>query len=333
MSQILVNQDALLRISHLSVTFTKDHGTFRRWKSTVEAVKDISLEIHESEIVAVVGESGCGKTTLARSVVKFVEPTGGSILYQGIDVSSFKINSLMRYRRDVQMVFQDPYESLNPRQDVFRAISNPIRYLLGEKDRSRIQEMVENLMKEVGLDPARFSHRLPHQLSGGERQRVSIARALATDPKLLIADEPTTMLDAAQRFGILHLLSELRSKRKLAVLLITHDLATAKALASRMYVMYLGQLVEMGSTRELISRPHHPYLELILQSSPSLDKSLEKEDPRMRDHASTLEDSWNVQAGCIFRPRCKYATAICSESRPELREKSDLHYAACHNPL
>lgn len=319
----------LLRVSHLTVTFTRQRGIFGR-ASHVRAVNDFSFEIRENEIMSLVGESGSGKTTVARCIMRLASPTSGSILYRGVDINSLTGKASIEYLREVQMIFQDPFESLNSRQDVFTAISIPLRRLAKENDRSKHVEQVSQLLSEVGLHPETTIYKLPHELSGGERQRVSIARALASNPKLLVADEPITMLDASQRLNILSLLMDLKEKRNLTILIITHDLASAKAMSDRTAVIYLGNLVEIGPTERLLSKPHHPYTELILSSTPRLSAETPLEQ---QDLVPEIEESVEVKSGCVYAPRCKYWTDICKKVEPGLVEKSSSHYAACHNPL
>ena len=229
------------------------------------------------------------------------------------------------------MIFQDPFSTLNPRQDVLTSIMLPIRHLLGEKDPEVMRKSAYEIIEEVGLDPAEVAHRFPHQLSGGQRQRVNIARALAPNPKLLIADEPITMLDSEQRLNILSLLRSLKSKRNLTILMITHDLASAKLFSQRMLIMYMGKSVEEGPTKSILSRPFHPYVELIMSAMPDLENEtdLTGED----DILSSIDQPESVSKGCIFRPRCAYATGICSDAEPPLTEKSSARLVACHNPL
>jgi oligopeptide/dipeptide ABC transporter ATP-binding protein len=228
------------------------------------------------------------------------------------------------------MIFQDPFDSLDPRQTVFETVSTPLRLLGGEKDPAKISETVVRLVSEVGLDPNVVLQRLPHQLSGGERQRVNIARALAPSPKVLVADEPVTMVDASQRLEILSLLLDLKSERNLSVILVTHDLASARAMADRIAVMYLGRMVELGSARDVFSNPHHPYTELILSATPTLESGVELTNLSAADQIGKTEI---VSKGCVFRPRCKYSTSVCSEIEPSLELKSSYHLAACHNAL
>jgi peptide/nickel transport system ATP-binding protein len=314
---------ALLSVSSLGVTFTKKHG------STINAVIDVTFNLNKGEVLSIVGESGSGKTTLARCIVGFVPSSGGSVTFDGSPISELqKKKNMQTFRRNVQMIFQDPYESLNPRHDVLTTISIPLRFLCNEKNKSQIIDKASSLLEDVGLDPKVVLYRYPHQLSGGERQRVSIARALASDPQLLIADEPVTMVDAAQRLKILRILADLRTKRNLTILMITHDLASSKIVSDRIAIMYKGHLVELGASDSVLMNPHHPYVELIRDSMPELHPIPQKD-------VSSLAPAEVVDFvdGCCFRPRCKYATDICSSVVPQLVEISSKHYAACHNPL
>jgi oligopeptide/dipeptide ABC transporter ATP-binding protein len=326
-SQVL----GLLNIRNLTVIFTRDHGTLRKKTTVVEAVKNVSLDVHGSENISILGETGSGKTTLGKCIVKLVDPTSGSISYGGTNLRSLKGKDLVAYRRDVQMIFQDPYGCLNPRQDVLTILSTPFHYLSNERSKLSIKEKVYELMEEVGLRPERFAYRYPHELSGGERQRVNIARAFASNPKVLVADEPMTMLDATQRIGILNLIKQLKEKRNLAVVLITHDLASAKVLGGRTIVMYQGRIVEEGPVEDVFSNPHHPYVELIRNSIPELNSSVFEK--RREEFATVREMAGRAQSGCVFRPRCKYATSKCAETHPELIEIGNNRSVACYNPL
>ncbi|MDA4129202.1 MAG: ABC transporter ATP-binding protein [Thaumarchaeota archaeon] len=324
------DKKALLQVVNLRTWFQEDRGFFGRDSNVIKAVDDVSFDVSESEFVSIVGESGSGKTTIARCIMGITSPSDGSILLNGKEVTHVSGSDRLEFWKTVQMIYQDPFESLNPRKDVFATLSSPLKRLTGEKSSSAIEDSVVKLLQEVGLNPSRVMRRYPHQLSGGEKQRVNIARALAPDPKLLIADEPITMLDAAQRYNIISLLMGLRSSRKLSVLMITHDMATAKVSSDRILVMYLGKLVEEGEAKELFSRPHHPYTELILSSTPGLQAAI----PLSDDLISTgLEESLQVKQGCVFRPRCKYATEICATEEPKLLDKTPGHSAACHNAL
>ncbi|HKT21147.1 MAG TPA: ABC transporter ATP-binding protein [Nitrososphaerales archaeon] len=314
----------LLDVRNLSVHFTKSLGFLNRIGRTTKAVDDVNLQMGELDILCVVGESGSGKTTLGRTIAALTRPTSGEVLYRGTNVSKLRGEALRKYRKEVQMVFQDPFASLNPRDDVQAILTMPMVRLAGEKDKGRLTEDCISLLQDVGLQ-SDILRKLPHQLSGGERQRISIARALASHPKILIADEPVSMLDASLRMNFLALFNRLMNEHKMSILLITHDLATAKVMGGRTAVMYLGKLVEMGPTSDILSEPHHPYAELLLESS-----------PRMRDdttsgEVTSIEKSEKVTKGCVFRPRCKYATSVCAETEPPLEAKTPYHLAACHN--
>lgn len=335
MSQILDNPPPeesappLMEVKDLCITFRKKRGFVREKTSVINAVYHLSFSVGESEVFSVVGESGSGKTTLARCLLAVAKPTSGAVYWNGKELSTLQGDALREFRRNVQIVYQDPYESLNPRNDVFKTISDPIRNLLGENDQAQLQKKVSGLLREVGLNPEKYTHRLPHQLSGGERQRVNIARALAPGPRILVADEPTTMLDASQRLNILSLLRKLKAERKLTIVLITHDLAVAKLMSSRIAVMFVGRLVEIGPAEAVVTSPHHPYAELVMEAIPDMSGG----EIDVSDFLVTIEESEMVTRGCVFRPRCKYATPQCAEAEPELVLRSPEHSAACYNPL
>jgi oligopeptide/dipeptide ABC transporter ATP-binding protein len=319
----------MFEINNLNLTFGRQPGLFSK-KVPVRALNDVSLEVYEGQVLSVIGESGSGKTTLARCITGLTLPDSGSIKFSGNEVLDLRGGALRRYRQSVQMVFQDPYESLNPRHDVLTIVSDPIRYLAGEKDKAKIREKVTTLLDEVGLDPKLVINRYPHQLSGGERQRINIARAIATDPKVIVADEPITMLDAEQRINILTMLLKLKRERGLTLIMITHDLASAKLVSANTVVMYLGKIVERGTTDTVLLQPHHPYVELIRDATPDLYAQRTDDS----EFASSKEAALSaIQKGCVFRPRCKYSTTVCGETDPALAEKSPGHFAACHNPL
>ncbi len=321
-------RDPILEVRGLRVHFSKESGLIIKKRSTVKAVDDISFDIYPGEFVTIVGETGSGKTTVARCLMGLTRSHDCSIKYKGKEISDMRGKERIDHWRRVQMVFQDPYESLNPMQNVFKIISTPMRLLTKESNPARLREKVASLLAEVGLDASEVMNRFPHQLSGGQRQRVNIARALAPGPELLIADEPITMLDAEQRLNILFLLKELKQKRNLTVLMITHDLASAQ-ISDRMLIMYLGKLVETGPSRELVSAPHHPYVELIMESAPNLNfnKTILNANPLATD------DNPVPEKGCVYQPRCKYATRECSETTPKLEEFSKGRFVACYNPL
>jgi oligopeptide/dipeptide ABC transporter ATP-binding protein len=300
-----------------------------RKNAGVKAVDHVSFDLNESDCVSLVGESGSGKTTVARCILRLVENATGSIKFNGAEIQNLKGHRLQEYRRDVQIIYQDPFGSLDPRQDILTTVANPLIHLRKERDRGRVVETVRNLLEEVGLDSANVLYRLPYQLSGGQRQRVNIARALASNPSLLIADEPITMLDAPQRLNILSLLMQLKEKRKLTLLLITHDLASAKILSERVMVMYLGRIVEYGPTKDVLTNPTHPYVQMIIDAMPKLVEGFDL----FKDYSTAAGDEVPRAAqGCSFRPRCKYATKICETTEPELLEVARNRLVACHNP-
>lgn len=320
----------LLQVSNLTVVFHKETGFLGRQSKTTRAVDNVSFELEESETLSIVGESGSGKTTVARCIVALNPPTSGSVKYRGRDVSKLQGKDLTNYRKEVQIVFQDPFGSLNPFHDVVTVVGTPIRRLLGITDQQKILERVRNLLLETGLEPDEVLHKLPHQLSGGERQRVNIARALASEPRILVADEPVSMLDASQRLKTLYLLKDIQSKRGISILMITHDLATSKVMRGRTAVMYLGKMFEKGPTDFVLSAPLHPYTELLIMAAPKADFAREGAKELF---GSTIEKSEKLVGGCMFRSRCRYATQICTDTEPKLTERSEDHFAACHNWL
>jgi oligopeptide/dipeptide ABC transporter ATP-binding protein len=321
-------ESQILNVDHLSVRFTSQRSIFTRTRRTIRAVDDVSFELKEGEVLSLVGESGSGKTTIARTILRLAKPSDGTVSYLGKDIAAMNGEELKRYRKDVQIVYQDPFESMNPRQSALSTLEVPLRYLVGMTDPAKIREKASQGLSEVGLDPRDNLRKLPHQMSGGERQRVNIARALATDPKVLIADEPITMLDASQRLNCLTLLSDLRNKRGLSVLLITHDLASAKIMSDRTAVMYRGKIVELGSTASVLSKPVHPYTELIIASTPRLRTKSEGIGVISADENTRLPET-----GCSYRLRCRYATTVCESTVPQLEAKLPSHLASCHNSL
>jgi peptide/nickel transport system ATP-binding protein len=324
----------LYQIREVGVIFRRSRGVIRRHETIVRAIRNVSFDVYESELLSIVGESGSGKTTIARCMMGLATPSEGSIRFRDSKVSKFSNRGLLEYWRQVQMVFQDPFESLNPRLDVLDTLSVPLRQLARIKNNKEIELEVLRLLSEVGLDPKDVMYKFPHQLSGGERQRVNIAKALAPNPKVLIADEPITMLDASQRLNILSLLIKLKESRDLTIILITHDLASAKIMSDRTIVMYSGRIVEIGPTEKLLTKPHHPYSELILSATPRLLRREERSDEANVSYGSLgIEESMMIEKGCVFAPRCKYRTSTCLEVDPPLLERSKAHLVACHNPL
>jgi len=293
----------------------------RRPRQWVRAVDGVSFSLRRGEMVALVGESGCGKTTTAQTILRMVESAGGTITVDGQDITALSQRRLRPLRRGIQMVYQDPYESLDPRFRVRQTVAEPLLvHGVGSTRRER-DELVSGALERAGLAPARlYLDRYPHELSGGQRQRVAIAAALALDPVLLLADEPVSMLDVSVRAGVLALLDGLRRDGRLGVLMITHDLSTAAHFADRIAVMYLGRIVEYGPARQVISEPRHPYTKALLSVVPD-------RDPRRRKTAQILSGETPnpvaIPSGCRFRPRCPIAEARCAEIDPQLQPPAD----------
>ncbi|MFX1533246.1 MAG: ABC transporter ATP-binding protein [Promethearchaeota archaeon] len=284
----------------------------------VKAVDGISLEIKKGEVVCLVGESGSGKTTAARLILRLVEPTAGAIFYKGEDITEIKRNKFREVRRHLQMIFQNPYESLDPRMTIFDIISEPLR-VNDIGSREEIATKVFDVLKVVGLyPPEEFTTRYPHELSGGQRQRVSIARSLILNPEFMIADEPASMLDANTRIEILNLLLDLQTTYNLSLLFITHDLAQARYLGDRLVILYLGKIVEMGDMDLVIKSPHHPYTKALISNIPVPDPEARRE---RIDIEGEIPTAINLPPGCRFSPRCPFAFAKCQEEEPDLSMK------------
>jgi len=302
----------------------------RRPRQWVRAVDGVSFSLRRGEMVALVGESGCGKTTTAQTILRMVESAGGTITVEGQDITALSQRRLRPLRRGIQMVYQDPYESLDPRFRVRQTVAEPLLVHGVGATRHERDELVAGALERAGLGPARlYLDRYPHELSGGQRQRVAIAAALALDPVLLLADEPVSMLDVSVRAGVLALLDGLRKDGRLGVLMITHDLSTAARFADRIAVMYLGRIVEYGPARQVISAPRHPYTKALLSVVPD-------RDPRRRMTAQILSGETPnpvaIPSGCRFRPRCPIAEDRCAQVDPQLEPPAGLqpvHQVAC----
>ena len=320
----------LLQVKNLRKLFPIRKGLLRRTIGQVRAVDGVSFHVQQGEALSLVGESGCGKTTTARCVLRAIKPTSGEILFRAeddtkIDVASLSRRELRPLRRQMQMIFQDPVSSLNPRMTLFDIIGEPL-LVHGMRERQQRIDRVEELLRMVGLPPE-YLQRFPHAFSGGQRQRIGIARALALNPRLVVADEPVSALDVSVQAQILNLMLELQEQFGLTYLFVAHDLSVVKHFSDRVAVMYVGQIVEMAPSETLFNAPRHPYTEALLSAVP-------KPDPRLRTPRVVLQgevaDPANPPDGCYFHPRCPYAIDICRIESPKLEEIEQGHHVSCH---
>lgn len=297
----------------------------------LKAVDDVSLELARGEIVGLAGQSGCGKSTLGELLVGLQDPTDGHIYFRGKALETFDRDEFKAFRRRAQIIFQDPYDAMNPRFPVTRFVAEPLK-IHGIGDRESRDARVAQTLVEAGLEPAEnYLDKLPGELSGGERQRVCIARALVLDPDFLVADEPVSMLDVSVRTGILHLFRRLQAERDITILYISHDLSTINYLTDRTMIMYLGQIVEAGPTETVIHNPAHPYTEALLESVPDPDPDVTRDRAGMQGQVPSPTD---VPPGCRFHPRCAYADETCRQREPPLDPSGDpARVVACHYPL
>lgn len=319
--------EILVEVRNLKKYFTINHGFFAKSKKYVKAVDDVSFFIRKGETLGLVGESGCGKSTTGRTIIKLYDPTGGEIIYDGVDISKMSEHELKPYRKRMQMIFQDPYASLNSRMTVGDIIGEALDiHNLAEGDqRARI---IEELLDRVGLNKD-HSSRYPHEFSGGQRQRIGIARALAVSPDFIICDEPISALDVSIQAQVVNMLEDLQNELGLTYLFIAHDLSMVKHISDRIGVMYLGKMVELTESGELYERPEHPYTQSLLSSIPIPDPEVTRAKKRIileGDVPSPL----NPPSGCRFRTRCRYAMDRCAVDEPALREVSPGHMVACH---
>ena len=315
--------DRVLSIEDLVVEFKVGRG------HTVKAVSGISFDGRRGETLGIVGESGCGKSTTGRAIMQIPAPTSGSIVFEGRDLTTLSNNDVREARTRVQMIFQDPVSSLNPRRSVRDSVLEPLEIW----DRGTKEErgkLVDEILESVGIDPARAAESKPHQFSGGQCQRISVARALVLDPTLIICDEPVSALDVSVQAQVLNLLEDLKKKFGLTLVFIAHDLAVVKNISDRVAVMYLGKLCEVASSDDLYARPAHPYTNVLLDSIPEPDPEA---DHSVGKIIGEPPSPVAPPSGCRFHPRCAYATDICSLEEPQLRPMGDGHFVACHHPV
>lgn len=316
--------DILLQVKDLKQYYpvtTKEQG-----KTFVRALDGVTFDVKRGETLGIVGESGCGKSTMGLTICKLIEPTDGQIVLDGEDITKYGRKQMREIRKKIQMVFQDPYASLNPRMSVYDIVAEPLVIHKLFQSKEDIDARVIELLRQVGLD-AYHAKRYPHEFSGGQRQRIGIARALAVEPRVIIADEPVSALDVSIQSQVLNLMCDLREQYGLTYLFISHDLSVVEHISDTVGVMYLGSFVEMADKKSLYDNPVHPYTQALLSAVP-------KPDPRERKEkiilSGNIPSPVNVPKGCKFHPRCKYCTDICKEAAPERTQISDSHYVYCH---
>lgn len=314
----------LLEVDNIKKYFPFKKGVIKKTKGNVKAVDGLSFKIYEGETLSLVGESGCGKSTTGRVIMKLLEATEGKVIFEGEDITSYSPEKIRPYRKEFQMIFQDPYASLNPRMTIKEIIEEPL--LVHDLEETQRVDRITNLLEEVGLSKHHLN-RYPHEFSGGQRQRIGIARALAVDPKLIIADEPVSALDVSIQSQILNLLKDLQEQHNLTYLFIAHDLSVVEHISDRVAVMYLGRIVEMTSRDNLFQTPLHPYTKALISAVPVPDPTLKRDRIVL---TGDIPSPANPPSGCTFHTRCPFAQDICKKENPEFKDYGDEHFVACH---
>jgi oligopeptide transport system ATP-binding protein len=321
------NGTPLVQVRHLKKYFPITRGIIQRHVGDIKAVDDVNFDIYQGETLGLVGETGCGKTTVGRTIIRLYEPTAGQVFFDDVDLATLKGGELRRLRRRMQMIFQDPYASLNPRMAVGSIIAEPLevhRVARGQEKRERVQE----LLQLVGMNP-HFANRYPHEFSGGQRQRIGIARALALNPALVICDEPISSLDVSIQAQVVNLLEDLQDRLGLTYLFIAHDLSMVRHISNRVAVMYLGKIVELTDRDEIYLNPLHPYTQALMSAVPVPDPELEAKQQRIILEGD-LPSPASPPQGCNFNTRCSKAFDVCFEKDPEFVEVKPGHFCACH---
>lgn len=315
----------LLQVKNLKKYFDVTGGIFSRKIGEVKAVDDVSFDVYEGEVLGIVGESGCGKSTTGKTLLRLINPTEGQVIFDGEDITKLDDERMRKMRRDMQIIFQDPYASLNPRHKIEKILSEPlIVHGIGTKEERK--KKVKEILEVVGL-PGDHASRYPHQFSGGQRQRIGIARALIVNPKLIVCDEPVSALDVSIQSQILNLMEDLQDSFGLTYVFIAHDLSVVKHISDRVGVMYLGRMVELTDNEQLYENPLHPYTRSLLSAVPNPDPDVKKERIILEGDVPSPS---NPPTGCAFHTRCPERMDICKEVRPEFKEYSDNHFVACH---